>query len=115
MKITEDTYYAILNACAEHSSETGGIIGGKNKIVSKFEFDEGTLLSSEQHYYPNVEKRAERSAQKAKGIILERKVLYLEKNTGRKGRHSTDTAIRTPKLDKGYVQQWAYSNEPPTG
>jgi len=63
----------------------------------------------------DIAMRKQLAAFQTQGIILERKVLYLEKNTGRKGLRGTVTAIRTPKLDKGYVQQWAYSNEPPTG
>jgi len=36
--------------------EVGGILGGENNIITEFEFDEGTALTSKQHYYPNIEK-----------------------------------------------------------
>jgi len=56
MKISENTYQLIIKKCLNNQSETGGIIGGKNNIVTEFVFDKGTALSSKQHYYPNVER-----------------------------------------------------------
>ena len=55
MQILADTYKLIMDTCSSNIFETGGIIGGENNIIIKFEFDEGTTLTSNQHYYPNVE------------------------------------------------------------
>ena len=46
----------MLNYVTIMTVETGGILGGKNNIITKFEFDKGTILSSNRHYYPNTEK-----------------------------------------------------------
>ena len=56
MKITREIYNSILQKCSGFSVETGGIIGGKNNIISEFEFDMGTNSSTEWNYYPDVER-----------------------------------------------------------
>ena len=55
MIIMENVYNDVMEKCAISHIETGGILGGKNDIIFKFEFDKGTNLSSVQHYYPNIE------------------------------------------------------------
>lgn len=56
MKITKANYNKIIESCSTTLSETGGIIGGKNNIVTVFEFDKGTASSSRNYYYPNIER-----------------------------------------------------------
>jgi len=56
MRINEKIYELIINKCSNNSIETGGIIGGKNNVVTKFVFDERTDLGSKRHYHPDIEK-----------------------------------------------------------
>ena len=56
MIIMENIYIDVMEKCASNHIETGGILGGRNGIIFKFEFDKGTNLSSVQHYYPNIER-----------------------------------------------------------
>jgi len=56
MQIVEKVYDDILNRCFVISNETGGILGGKDNIITEFKFDKGTSQSSKQHYYPNIQK-----------------------------------------------------------
>jgi len=56
MKINSETYYEILVSISSTSFETGGILGGTNKIVSEFIFDEGLSNSNRGRYYPNIDK-----------------------------------------------------------
>jgi len=55
MKINENTYNHIITKCSNNPGETRGIIGGKNNIISAFEFDKG-MAESKQHYFPDIEK-----------------------------------------------------------
>jgi len=56
MKIKKQIYDQILKTLPTIYAETGGILGGKNNIITEFEFDRGTSLSSTQHYYPNTKR-----------------------------------------------------------
>ena len=56
MQITESVCNNIIHACLSMPLETGGILGGKNNIITEFVFDKGTPLSSKQHYYPDISK-----------------------------------------------------------
>lgn len=56
MMINKDIYQLIADKCTGKPNETGGILGGSVNIITEFEFDEGTALSSAWHYYPDVEK-----------------------------------------------------------
>jgi len=56
MKIIEDIYYKIIDKCSCSLIEVGGIIGGKNNIITEFEFDKGIGGGSKQHYFPDIEK-----------------------------------------------------------
>jgi len=56
MKIKKAIYHSIIAECSNNPIESGGIIGGKNNIVTEFIFDKGTDSSSIQHYFPDTEK-----------------------------------------------------------
>jgi len=54
MTIHESTYNQILTNCSSRTVETGGIIGGKDGIITEFIFDKRP--GSPSRYYPDVEK-----------------------------------------------------------
>ena len=54
MIIHESVCDEIIALCSGNLIETGGIIGGRNNIVSEFEFDNGDTEGSRQHYIPNI-------------------------------------------------------------
>jgi len=56
MQIFERVVNDVINNCLSMPIETGGILGGKNNVITEFEFDKGTAFSSINHYYPSVEK-----------------------------------------------------------
>ena len=56
MKITSEIYNIILNNIPSSPPETGGILGGKSGIITKFVFDDGLPESDRGHYYPDIEK-----------------------------------------------------------
>jgi len=56
MRIQEQVYRQILSLISEETIETGGILGGKNNVITEFEFDKGTSLSSKKKYYPNTKR-----------------------------------------------------------
>ncbi|MCL2354401.1 MAG: hypothetical protein FWC68_00625 [Oscillospiraceae bacterium] len=56
MKIAKKIYDEIIIKCLNMPIETGGILGGRNNIVSSFVFDIGLDNSSIQHYFPNIDK-----------------------------------------------------------
>jgi len=56
MIINRAVYDLILCKISNNHGETGGIIGGQDDVVTEFEFDMGTDLSSRDHYYPATDK-----------------------------------------------------------
>ena len=56
MMIKEKVYKKIVNSFNPFPPETGGILGGHNRIITEFEPDKGIAGESEFCYYPNTEK-----------------------------------------------------------
>ena len=56
MRITRKTYNEILSSIPLFPVETGGIIGGRDGIVTNFIFDTGLSNGDVGHYYPNIDK-----------------------------------------------------------
>lgn len=54
MDILESVYRNICINTLKTSSESGGILGGKNHIVTNFVFDRGLPQSDIGHYFPNT-------------------------------------------------------------
>ena len=55
MEINNNIYQLIISSCSSKAIETGGIIGGKNNIITEFIFDEKNESGSKQHYHPDIE------------------------------------------------------------
>lgn len=56
MIIKEKVYKKIINSFKPFPPETGGILGGHNRIITNFEADKGVINSNEFCYYPNTER-----------------------------------------------------------
>ncbi len=55
MKIDYDVYLKIMNSFPEVPPERGGIIGGKNKIITEFILDDTNTFTDKAMYVPDVE------------------------------------------------------------
>lgn len=55
MKINSNVYQEILSKLPEKPPEIGGIIGGQNGVVTKYEMDRGTDTGRGCSYAPDVE------------------------------------------------------------
>ena len=55
MTIKKNIYQEIMTHCSNKQTETGGIIGGENGVISEFIFDLGLDEKESGCYYPNTE------------------------------------------------------------
>ena len=53
-RMTKDVYQLIINSCPNNQTETGGILGGKNSVISEFVFDAGLDSKESGCYYPDT-------------------------------------------------------------
>ena len=54
MRIKTETHNKILHACSAATFETGGILGGRNNVISEFLFDEGLASGTAGCYHPDT-------------------------------------------------------------
>lgn len=54
MFINKKVYEDLLKSCSSIFAESGGLLGGKNNIITCFKFDKGVGEKSIGEYYPNV-------------------------------------------------------------
>ena len=56
VNINKEVYSKILDIIPTIPPETGGILGGKNDIITNFVFDTGLPNGDIGHYYPDIDK-----------------------------------------------------------
>lgn len=55
MRILQSVYNSIIDSCSQVPPESGGILGGKDNIITEYMFDKGLKSNLYDEYVPNVD------------------------------------------------------------